>query len=927
MSYTRLLQLRTISTRSIPKRRLPPPSTNNHLAINHNCACKYPIRSITNGNGGGRLHAITREERKRLTQTLETSQEENALTALNAWVWRQVGVPKGFENFFPKHKGGGPKGGAGSKKSSSKNDGSKKGSSSDKKSSSSLKDKIHGIGKNGKNKNKKNKGLFGSSGGSKGSGSGGGEEQNQAGAAVALFLVLLAARSMLEDDSIGNGREITWSDFYNYILEPGDVDRIVVVNGKTARVYLRPGSRGVPLTRMNGRGGGMPSDTGNGSMSSSRSSRSKKNTHDQWQDHTVMDMGESSADGASSNVAPSSASDSSSGSKMQHQQLVYHFHVGSVDSFEEKLTKSQSDLNISPRDYVPVQYANETNWAVEAMKSAPVILMVGVSLYMLRNMSGMGGAGGGGKGGMGGIFQIGKSNAKKVNKEEINVNFGDVAGCQEAKKEIMEFVDFLQDSTRFTKLGAKIPKGALLCGPPGTGKTLLAKAVAGEAAVPFYSISGSDFIEMFVGVGPSRVRDLFKEARANAPCIIFIDEIDAVGRKRGRGGSMGGNDERENTLNQLLVEMDGFTTTSGIVVLAGTNRVDILDEALTRPGRFDRQIQVDKPDLQGRKEIFHVHLRGITLDGPPDTFAGRLAGLTPGFAGADIANICNEAAIVAARRQADAVSLDDFEKATDRIVGGLESNKIMSKEERSIVAHHEAGHAIAGWFLEHADPLLKVTIIPRTSGALGYAQYLPKEVFLRTEEQIMHIVCMALAGRAAEEVFFGKVTTGASDDLRRVTDLIYSTIQVYGMNSRMGQLAFPKDPNAMPGDKPYSDSTASAMDEEARLAVEEAYQKTLDLIREKKDEVEKVANLLLDKETITHDDIIDLIGARPFTGDASYNEYVTQRHRMADEGDEHKEEDGTEDQEEEDTTSTDKGDGSGGLAPGLACKDSNVNVR
>jgi len=671
----------------------------------------------------------------------------------------------------------------------------------------------------------------------------------------------------------------------------------------------------------------MPSDTGNGSMSSSRSGRSKKNTHDQWQDHTVMDMGESSADGASSNVAPSSASDSSSGSKMQHQQLVYHFHVGSVDSFEEKLTKSQSDLNISPRDYVPVQYANETNWAVEAMKSAPVILMVGVSLYMLRNMSGMGGAGGGGKGGMGGIFQIGKSNAKKVNKEEINVNFGDVAGCQEAKKEIMEFVDFLQDSTRFTKLGAKIPKGALLCGPPGTGKTLLAKAVAGEAAVPFYSISGSDFIEMFVGVGPSRVRDLFKEARANAPCIIFIDEIDAVGRKRGRGGSMGGNDERENTLNQLLVEMDGFTTTSGIVVLAGTNRVDILDEALTRPGRFDRQIQVDKPDLQGRKEIFHVHLRGITLDGPPDTFAGRLAGLTPGFAGADIANICNEAAIVAARRQADAVSLDDFEKATDRIVGGLESNKIMSKEERSIVAHHEAGHAIAGWFLEHADPLLKVTIIPRTSGALGYAQYLPKEVFLRTEEQIMHIVCMALAGRAAEEVFFGKVTTGASDDLRRVTDLIYSTIQVYGMNSRMGQLAFPKDPNAMPGDKPYSDSTASAMDEEARLAVEEAYQKTLDLIREKKDEVEKVANLLLDKETITHDDIIDLIGARPFTGDASYNEYVTQRHRMADEGDEHKEEDGTEDQEEEDTTSTDKGDGSGGLAPGLACKDSNVNVR
>jgi len=417
------------------------------------------------------------------------------------------------------------------------------------------------------------------------------------------------------------------------------------------------------------------------------------------------------------------------------------------------------------------------------------------------------------------------------------------------------------------------------------------------------------------------VRDLFKEARANAPCIIFIDEIDAVGRKRGRAGSMGGNDERENTLNQLLVEMDGFTTTSGIVVLAGTNRADILDDALTRPGRFDRQIQVDKPDLVGRKEIFHVHLRGLTLDKDPEEFAGRLAGLTPGFAGADIANICNEAAIVAARRAADAVSLDDFEKATDRIVGGLESNKIMSKEERSIVAHHEAGHAIAGWFLEHADPLLKVTIIPRSSGALGYAQYLPREVFLRTEEQIMHIVCMALAGRAAEEVFFGGVTTGASDDLRRVTELVYSTIQVYGMNERVGQLAFPKDPNAMPGDKPYSDSTAMAMDEEARKIVDAAYQRTLDLITEKKDEVEKVANMLLDKETITHDDIIDLIGARPFSGNTAYNEYVTQRHQKVVVDEEADEKVVEEEKEDEDSTAETGSGGSGGLTPGLACKD------
>ncbi|MGK3733975.1 MAG: AFG3 family protein [Bacillariaceae sp.] len=404
----------------------------------------------------------------------------------------------------------------------------------------------------------------------------------------------------------------------------------------------------------------------------------------------------------------------------------------------------------------------------------------------------------------------------------------------------------------------------------------MAKAVAGEAGVPFFSISGSDFIEMFVGVGPSRVRDLFKEARANSPCIVFIDEIDAVGRQRGRGGA-GGNDERENTLNQLLVEMDGFDTTTGVVVLAGTNRVDILDQALTRPGRFDRQITIDKPDVRGRRDIFKVHLEGITLQDSIDDVAGRLAGLTPGFAGADIANICNEAAIVAARRKADTVSMDDFEKATDRIIGGLESNKIMSKEERSIVAYHEAGHAVAGWFLEHADPLLKVTIIPRTSGALGFAQYLPKEVSLRTQEEIMDIVCMALAGRAAEEIFFGGVTTGASDDLRRVTDLVYSTIQVYGMNPRLGQLAYPKNPNAQFDERQYSEKTARAMDEEAKRIVDEAYQRTLDLLRERKEEVKMVAELLLEKETIVHDDVHDLVGPRPFKGDPQYDDFVSRR--------------------------------------------------
>jgi AFG3 family protein len=403
--------------------------------------------------------------------------------------------------------------------------------------------------------------------------------------------------------------------------------------------------------------------------------------------------------------------------------------------------------------------------------------------------------------------------------------------------------------------------------------------VAGEAAVPFYSISGSDFIEMFVGVGPSRVRDLFSEARDNAPCIIFIDEIDAVGRKRSARG-VGGNDERENTLNQLLVEMDGFSPSTGIVVLAGTNRADILDEALTRPGRFDRQITIDKPDLQGRREIFKVHLKGLTLENvDTNDVASRLAGLTPGFAGADIANVCNEAAIVAARRQGESVTLADFEKATDRIVGGLESNKIMSVEERSIVAYHEAGHAVAGWNLEHADPLLKVTIIPRTNGALGFAQYLPKEVFLRTRDQIMDIVCMALAGRASEEIFFGHVTTGASDDLKRVTKLVYSTIQLYGMNSRLGQLSFPRDPNAMFEDRPYSEKTAKAMDEEAKIVVDEAYQRTLDLLRSKKGDVEKVAKLLLAKETITHDEVVDLIGARPFPGDSSYRDFISSRLR------------------------------------------------
>ena len=719
--------------------------------------------------------------------------------------------------------------------------------------------------------------------------------------------------------------QITWSDFRNYILETNDVDRIVVINKKVARVYLRPGARGVP-THNPTYGSTSSSSSLNSSSSSMRTSssssrKSKRPSESDWDDDTVVDLGvndQMDLDHRSSGLSSSSpiAGIGLGGSNsVTSRQQTYHFTIGSVESFEEKLSTAQRELDIAPRDFVPVQYVQETNWAVELLKSAPVLMMIGLTALMFRGMA-SGGMGGGGGGGMGNVFKIGKSNAKKIKKEEVTTTFQDVAGCQEAKKEIMEFVDFLQDNTRFSKLGAKIPKGALLCGPPGTGKTLLARAVAGEASVPFYSISGSDFIEMFVGVGPSRVRDLFKEARANAPCIVFIDEIDAVGRQRGRGGMSGGNDERENTLNQMLVEMDGFNSSEGVVVLAGTNRADILDQALTRPGRFDRQIMVDKPDLQGRKEIFLVHLKGITLEGKPEDVAGRLAGLTPGFAGADIANICNEAAIQAARRKGESVTYADFEKATDRIIGGLESNKIMSKEERNIVAHHEAGHAVAGWFLEHADPLLKVTIIPRSNGALGYAQYLPKEIYLRTQEQIMDIVCMALAGRAAEEIFFGRVTTGASDDLRRVTELVYQTIQVYGMNEKVGQLAFPKDPNAMPGDKPYSDATAQTMDEEARSIVDAAYARTLELLREKKPQLQQVAEMLLEQETITHDDIYDTIGPRPFEGDANYQEFVSKRtlpETTKEDGD-----DSLEDESALEKEDNEGDNGSAGLTPGLA---------
>ena len=477
---------------------------------------------------------------------------------------------------------------------------------------------------------------------------------------------------------------------------------------------------------------------------------------------------------------------------------------------------------------------------------------------MMRKVGGSGGGGG-----PGGIFNIGKSKATLFDKgTRVNINFGDVAGLDEAKVEVMEIVDFLKNPKKYTALGGKIPKGALLVGPPGTGKTLLAKAVAGEAQVPFFSLSGSDFVEMFVGVGASRVRDLFKQAREKAPCIIFIDEIDAIGRARGKNMMMS-NDERENTLNQLLVEMDGFGTDIGIIILAATNRPDVLDNALLRPGRFDRQISIDRPDLVGREAIFKVHLVPIKISQTLDIH--KLAEQTPGFAGADIANVCNEAALIAARKGKDAVDMTDFQDAIDRVIGGLEKkNKIILPEEKEIIAYHEAGHAICGWFLEHAYPLLKVTIVPRGTAALGYAQYTPKEQYLYNTDQLNDQLCMTLGGRASEEIFFKKISTGASNDLQQITKMAYAMVTVYGMNEKVGNISYydPQQENMFT--KPYSEETGKMIDEEVRKLVDQAYERTKKLLTEHKNEVEILAKELLKTEVLFKSDVEALIGKRPY---------------------------------------------------------------
>ncbi|TIA94983.1 hypothetical protein E3P96_03959 [Wallemia ichthyophaga] len=663
-------------------------------------------------------------------------------------------------------------------------------------------------------------------------------------------------------------REVTWQDFRTGYLDRGLVDRLTVVNRNRVRVSLR--------------------------------------------------------------------GDASSSSGL-------YFSIGSVDAFERHLDEAQKELGVPNNEKIPVAYHEETSPLNMILHFAPTLLFAGLLYWMSRR------AGGGGGGG-GGIFGIGKSRAKLFNQEsEIGTRFKDVAGMDEAKEEIMEFVKFLKEPEKFEKLGAKIPRGAILSGPPGTGKTLLAKATAGEAGVPFLSVSGSEFVEMFVGVGPSRVRDLFATARKNIPCIIFLDEIDAIGKSRGKSGGMGGgNDERESTLNQLLVEMDGFASDQHVVVLAGTNRPDVLDPALMRPGRFDRNITVDRPDVGGRSQIFLVHLRPLKLDttlkkvGPPseDSDAGpsssvgrpttdfptpnpalfqqtsmafsganndvtggpvvmaeaveddltpaerrerdarkmitsdnpysnlahRLALLTPGFSGADIANVCNEAALYAARKGAESINLMHFEQAIERVIAGLErKSRVLDKEEKKTVAYHEAGHAICGWFLEHADPLVKVSIIPRGVGALGYAQYLPKERFLFTTEQLIDRMCMTLGGRVSEEIFFGRITTGAQDDLQRITKMAFEVCANYGMNSEIGPVSYGGREGSSEGfQKPFSEKTGEMIDLQVRNMITEAHRRTHVLLGERKELVERVAQKLLIKEVLSRQDMIDLLGPRPF---------------------------------------------------------------
>ena len=538
----------------------------------------------------------------------------------------------------------------------------------------------------------------------------------------------------------------------------------------------------------------------------------------------------------------------------------YTYRIGSLERFEETVEQAQKENGIANPIYIT--NVQRKSWGMDFLIGwLPLIVLVIIWVVIMRNMAGRGGGMGGGQ-----IFNIGKSKAQLFDKDNVpvNVTFKDVAGLEEAKVEIMEIVDFLKNPEKYTKLGGKIPKGVLLVGPPGTGKTLLAKSVAGEANVPFFSISGSDFVEMFVGVGASRVRDLFNNAKQKSPCIIFIDEIDAIGRARGKNPMNGGNDERESTLNQLLTEMDGFGTNSGVIVLAATNRADILDKALMRAGRFDRQIYVELPDLIGRKEIFEVHMRNLKLGNDVDK--DFLAKQTPGFSGADIANVCNEAALMAARKGKEVIEKQDFMDAIDRIIGGLEKkNKIITADEKKVIAFHEAGHATTSWLLQYAHPLVKVTIVPRGK-SLGAAWYLPEERQITTKEQLYHEMIATMGGRAAEQVIFGKISTGALSDLEKVTKQAYAMVTYYGLDEAIGNLSYYDSTGQQDFSltKPYSEKTAEIIDKQVSKLAEQAYQEAVSILSEHKDGLTQLANKLIEKEVIFGEDLEQIFGKRPW---------------------------------------------------------------
>ncbi|MEE2954422.1 MAG: ATP-dependent zinc metalloprotease FtsH [Bacteroidota bacterium] len=615
-----------------------------------------------------------------------------------------------------------------------------------------------------------------------------------------IYIVIFLFFVGLQFLGTNNVQKTNWQHFNYKMLQPRKVDKIVVLNKEVAQIYIK----------------------------------------EQYLSEAEFARASRKGIGNSVNTGPH-----------------FSFEIGSVETFNEQLKEAQIDFEEEEKIF-PRYTTKKDIWGDILGWILPLVFFVGIWIFIMRRMSG-GGSGSGNQ-----IFSIGRSKATLVDKANINVTFNDVAGLEEAKEEVSEIVDFLKSPKKYTNLGGKIPRGAILIGAPGTGKTLLAKAVAGEAQVPFFSLSGSDFVEMFVGVGASRVRDLFKQAKEKSPSIIFIDEIDAIGRARGKNSITGSNDERENTLNQLLTEMDGFGTNTGVIVMAATNRADVLDKALVRAGRFDRQIYVDLPDLVERKKIFQVHLRPLRMKKNIDT--DFLARQTPGFSGADIANVCNEAALIAARNNKKKVDKDDFLNAVDRIIGGMEKkSKIISPEEKKTIAFHEAGHATVSWMLQYASPLIKVTIVPR-GRSLGAAWYLPEERQLTTVEQMHDEICSALAGRAAEELFFGKISTGALSDLEKVTKQAYAMIGIYGMNEKIGNISYYDSSGQNSGfTKPYSEERAKIIDQEVTYLIENQYDRAKKVIKKYKKKVEELATSLLKKEVIFKADLEKIFGERKWT--------------------------------------------------------------